>query len=65
MFVARGDPVRDDGNTVPRHPAKRQVELTERELRWTREYASEGVRLVRSSRTPVAPSAHSPARSER
>ena len=49
--------MRNDGSpAASRHPVKRNVELTERELRWTREFAAEGVRLVRSQRianTPV------------
>jgi hypothetical protein len=47
---------KDGSSAAGRHPAKRDVELTERELRWTREFAAEGVRLVRSQRianTPV------------
>jgi hypothetical protein len=46
---------KDASSAAARHPAKRDVELTERELRWTREFAAEGVRLVRSQRIANAP----------
>jgi hypothetical protein len=46
---------KDGSSAASRRPAKRDVELTERELRWTREFAAEGVRLVRSQRVASTP----------
>lgn len=46
---------KDGSSAAARHPAKRNIELTERELRWTREFAAEGVRLVRSQRITSTP----------
>jgi hypothetical protein len=58
--------MRKEGSpAASRHPVKRDVELTERELRWTREYAAEGVRLVRSQRIPNTPVPSAPAGGER
>jgi hypothetical protein len=49
----------DKNNRARSLQPARELELSEREQRWTREFASEGVRLVRSphSTAPASPRA--------
>ena len=45
--------------STPPAPPARRVQLTERERRWTNEFASEGVYIVRTARPVSAPPAPS------
>jgi hypothetical protein len=52
------------GSSPAKAPARR-VQLTERERRWTTEFASEGVSIVRTARPGAAPPEPAPGHSDR